>query len=718
MTAVHTHDSLSTIGARLADHVASLAEITQSAGDLTSTTTLRHLEPRLRQGLVRIAVVGITGSGKSTLINALVDQLILPENPSVSSPIPVWIGYHEKDAITADIYEKKGDTIAMTTCSIEDFRRKYCYNIDDILDCDRTRFNHVSFGAASTNSPLLQGNVTLIDTLGIAATTVDSQKTIRVLEEGVDAVIFVTKNNVLTKAEERFLYRYILGCRSKENPDPQACNPHPILPAHLLFVHNNFSGVPSPVAFAERVKTLYRDSDLHLSEEEIQRCASENICFVNALQARLGSLGVYPYSTNAPEGTSPEDLLGLKEKEAGEQWKLDHSDTEQLVKDSQIRQLTHKIRALSNRLAYGPQSVSVQRIQELVPVIDGISLAAHQRIAAMHLTTSELQTKQSLLKEMQQDDLATHMGIHAAMKQHRRDYLKGFEQLLPAVTTTLTDPCQELAAATPTPEDLAGWYDAFRHMNKSQKEAHLHSLLEDQVKTTYSYCTSKILEALDQYKTGNVTTPLVVLENTKEYLMVQAQVLSDRINGLKKAGFDQWGMFFPQPPTVEKMYEKLAQDLEEEVTQVIKEAGISGGQHFKQETLPKLIRRCDLSILQRFVGIALPNRAGKQLWDRLRKYLFVPMANTIVALLPEYILQRIEQPTTDAFDAIAQEVCLTHTQLFVSLEMTHSKIQNQIQQANADAVAYAADMQTLIDTCDTIKNDILIMQAQLQLPPQ
>lgn len=78
--------NVSQISGRLAGHVAALAEMTEFMGDGNSTYTLRHLEPRLRQGLVRIAFVGVTSTGKSTAINALIGQLALPENPSVSSP--------------------------------------------------------------------------------------------------------------------------------------------------------------------------------------------------------------------------------------------------------------------------------------------------------------------------------------------------------------------------------------------------------------------------------------------------------------------------------------------------------------------------------------------------------------------------------------------------------------------------------------------------------
>ena len=57
------------LASRLAEHTVRLAELTERIGDAVSTQVLRQLEPRLRQGLVRVAVVGVTGSGKSTMVN-------------------------------------------------------------------------------------------------------------------------------------------------------------------------------------------------------------------------------------------------------------------------------------------------------------------------------------------------------------------------------------------------------------------------------------------------------------------------------------------------------------------------------------------------------------------------------------------------------------------------------------------------------------------------
>lgn len=104
------------IGTELANTAGDLGVIADKLNDGLSARSLRLMEPHLRQGVVRICVVGITGSGKSTVINAAVGQRILPENPSVSSPIPVWIGYHAYPQPKIDVYETSSELTSPELC--------------------------------------------------------------------------------------------------------------------------------------------------------------------------------------------------------------------------------------------------------------------------------------------------------------------------------------------------------------------------------------------------------------------------------------------------------------------------------------------------------------------------------------------------------------------------------------------------------------------------
>ena len=173
-------------------------------------------------------------------------------------------------------------------------------------------------------------------------------------------------------------------------------------------------------------------------------------------------------------------------------------------------------------------------------------------------------------------------------------------------------------------------------------------------------------------------------------------------------------MVFPKEIIVNEMFSDLSQDLDEKAKQIISDAGISGGERFKKEILPALAQRCSLNGLQNMIGLVLPKRAGTWFWKKIKESLFVPLAESIVDYLPQYLDQQIQLPTAGVFDSVGMDICSSHMYLFVSLQVTLNQLQTQITQAQSQAADYASQMQQLKDTCQTIKNDMLQMQFDLQ----
>lgn len=711
MTTTNLSDS--DISARLAEHISRLSQMTASVQDTASTFVLNHLEPRLRQGLVRIAVIGTTGAGKSTTINALTECLVLPENPSTSSPIPVWIGYHDAEP-SVEIYRSDNGSVIQEVHSVPDFQRKYCYHMQDIIDKDRTRYNTVEFGAVSLRSPIVQGNVTLIDTLGIAATTVDSRKTIRVLEEGVDAVIFVTNKSQLTLSEQRFLRSHVLGCASRAEPNAQPVSTsQPILPENLLFVHNCFYGVPSKTAFAEGIRSFYRDCSLELTEEQIDDFATRNVFFIQARNARMGRLGVYPYVDRAPEGCSAEERDAAKELELEEQELLKEAEPAKLVTQSGVPELAEGIRQLSRRLGYGENAVSVKRIRELVGVVDGVIQSADTRIAGKNMTIIQLNNRKEQFQQIKLDDVADQNTLIDSMNALSEEYVTSFAHLLRDVVGDLITDCAGQALRTPMPTSFRTQYQAYLRMNRSQREQYLEAMLPDVVHRIYQYCINQMLNALDERRTDDYATPFAVMEKVKHFMQQQEIVFQGRIDSLKNANAEELGMFFPQPLVVKNLFDKLGQDLQEKVKEIIADACTTGGKAF-EETMGKYIKGCSLNLLQGFAGQIFQDKAARWLWSNITKSLFKPLAEDIVRGIPMHAERTIYAQTTDAFRNTRDEICHSHIQLFVSLEITIAQLEAQLKNANAAACRTQEDMQILKQTCEDIRKDILAMQYQLQ----
>ena len=704
------HTSVSQIGARLAGHVASLADMTDMMGDANSTYVLKHLEPRLRQGLVRIAVVGVTSTGKSTAINALVGEMALPENPSVSSPIPVWLGYHDEQSAQATIYQREDDVLTCSSCDLGHFKRKYCYNIDDIANRDRTRYNAVEFGAINLNSPLLKEGLTLIDTLGISASSVDSRKTIRVLENGVDAVVFFTKNINLNMAEVQFLYRHVLGCRNKtdEHKEGDAAPKAAVNPENLLLVYNDWYGMAGKTAFQESIRTLYRNSDLGLDESQIEQLVKENTFFINAFHGRLATLGVYPYSSCAPEGSSKEALDSLLELEDYETEELEYRDAKQLLAESGIDSLAEAIRHKDWSLCFGKNSVAVRRVSELLPVVDGVIEAANKRIAALNITITDLNQKKDRFNQLKSDDQLEQDRISTDLMELNKTYQKSFTRLLADITPTLKSDCAGKALLTEMPEDFREQYREFTKKNPEGKEQYLQSILHDLIRTIYEDCTAKLLKTLDETKSHNYKTPFEVMEETRTFIANQAILLNARIDSLERLGAKELGVVFPENLIVDKLFKKLELDLAEKVKEIIADSCRMSGQRF-QENMQEHVRKCKLNIFLRI----LPG-APDRLWDKIRKELFVPLAESVVDGMSDYTAKNIFFETTAAFDMTKTEITTSHIKLFLSLETAIAHLEAQMNSTSNEKKIESGHAAKLEKKCQEIKQDILYIQSTLQ----
>ena len=68
-----------------------LFPLAQKYGNREAMKALRQAWLRLLQGPVRVLFLGVSSAGKSTLINAMIGRIVVPEGRHTTSPVPVWI---------------------------------------------------------------------------------------------------------------------------------------------------------------------------------------------------------------------------------------------------------------------------------------------------------------------------------------------------------------------------------------------------------------------------------------------------------------------------------------------------------------------------------------------------------------------------------------------------------------------------------------------------
>lgn len=277
----------------------------------------------LKLGWIHIALVGQTSCGKSTVINALSEDIVVPENPMTATPIPTYIAKSVIDADTQSVTvfpeDEKKKNKELTR---KEFLTQYCYNAEDQSGDSprRLRFKKDRFAVLHTKGALLDKGAVLLDTLGSCATELDNSRTAAILKGNVDFLIYIVSANMLTPSDIAFLQCYILGYAPKD-PAVKKSNfvvGKPIItPDRLIILGNDKTGILRS-GFIESVKRIFKSDDCRLSDADITKFCERNVWVANALYGRLDSAGLYDYAENAPIGSDdnyPEDACRLNRKQ-------------------------------------------------------------------------------------------------------------------------------------------------------------------------------------------------------------------------------------------------------------------------------------------------------------------------------------------------------------------------------------------------------------------
>lgn len=612
-----------------------LTGATLEIGDTFNAAGLRLLIPRLEQGLVRVAVIGVTSSGKSALINALLKDLIVPENPNVSSPIPVWIGYGPGEP-RVTIYKTGADSgrTDREECDIPEFQTRYCYNAEHFKKRDEDHFSAVRYGSVSVESECLHEGMVLVDTLGIAASDIDTAKTHSVLEEGVDLVLFVSRNVSFSRMEVEFLQDYILGV----NPDKHQVS-HPVAPRNILFAVNPFGLNPVPVkaAVKESVQEVFSLSGL--GQAELDALFKDNVFYVHALKGRYGECGVYPYVERAPAGSTEKDKKALRRKQDEEQELLDDYSRDRLLADSGIVSLRRGLAAHVRRQSYGVDAAVVRRIRELSNQAANVQLAASNRLNDMWSVVTSLEKTKETCTALE-TLIGTEKGrISKAMESHRTKYIAALAKVYRESYDQMKNECVGMATNADMPTDFDRGWGTFRRMDEQQRQEYISGFLPPLTKKIREYCIELVLKRMELNKAGDE------LEASRRVVQSAGITLGTLIEKLEESGARTIGVVLPTQESIDALYGQLKSSLMEGVSDAIKHSIADAVVRFhqKMDSYVKMIRWAPLFNW-------LPH-GRKAFWGKVCSEVLKPLAE----LLVEEVLS-IADSTENASSKLAQEV--------------------------------------------------------------
>lgn len=242
---------------------------------------------------LKIAVIGETGCGKSTLINTLLGKIVLPESPMTSTPLITYIVYSSKEKDYAEIIGNQQNIIE--TLEIEMFIKKYCFNVKEQSDVERQRFLNVSHAVLYIRADFLRNGVHIIDTLGFSASAHDTEVTEAVLSSNINLIFYIVSKNMLNEFEiERI--QNLLGYRT-DNQIENGVEPiqRKTSLSKLYFICNEKDGIVSK-GLQNSICRIFNSDDCTKSVTQINNFSNSHILKCNFLVARTKSCGIYPYS--------------------------------------------------------------------------------------------------------------------------------------------------------------------------------------------------------------------------------------------------------------------------------------------------------------------------------------------------------------------------------------------------------------------------------------
>lgn len=204
---------------QVAHHLGSMAETLATAetegakasGQLSmakQVETLNNVSRTLKQGTFRLVVLGDLKRGKSTLLNALLGERLLPSDVNPCTAVLTVLKYGPHKQVTIHHL----DDTPPKQLDLETFKQTYTIDPDEakaLASQDKAAFPNVSHAEIEYPIPLLQQGLELIDTPGLNDTEARNQLVLNYLQD-CHAVLFVLDaTQPCTLDERRYLQNFL-----------------------------------------------------------------------------------------------------------------------------------------------------------------------------------------------------------------------------------------------------------------------------------------------------------------------------------------------------------------------------------------------------------------------------------------------------------------------------------------------------------------------------
>jgi len=184
--------------------LAALIPLAESLGSTAVASELQRLVARMRDGRVHLACLGQFKRGKSTLINAILGQAVLPTGVTPVTSVVTVLQHGDSAEATARFLD--GTSLAISLDALADY-------VTERLNPGNRR--RVAAVEVSIPSPLLAGGLCLVDTPGVGSVFAANSGTTRTFLPQIDAILLVVGADPPVSGEELDMVMEV-GARTRD----------------------------------------------------------------------------------------------------------------------------------------------------------------------------------------------------------------------------------------------------------------------------------------------------------------------------------------------------------------------------------------------------------------------------------------------------------------------------------------------------------------------
>ena len=190
------------------------AELTgaEESGQLSlddSIHEIRQATSSLSEGTYRLMVMGDMKRGKSTLLNAIIGENLLPSDVNPCTALLTTLRYGPEKKVTLHFKASERDP---ETISLETFKANYTIDPGEskrLEEQNEEAFPHISRVVVEYPLPLLQQGIELIDTPGLNDTEARNDQVLNYLSDAQAVLFVLNATQPFTLDEQRYLNNYL-----------------------------------------------------------------------------------------------------------------------------------------------------------------------------------------------------------------------------------------------------------------------------------------------------------------------------------------------------------------------------------------------------------------------------------------------------------------------------------------------------------------------------